>query len=596
VKRIYSAAVLFVAVACSSNKVERPTVQVAKVQLRNITIDAQATGIVEAINVVEVKSKASGMVIKMPVETGDFVKIGDLIAQVDTRDVLNGLDQAKADLQSAEESERVAAANKVVSDELYKQRVITEQENRAASLELTRAKTAILKLKASLDQAQQRFEDATVTASSAGIILEKTVAPGVVIASATGSVSGGSILVKMADLTKVRVRARFNETDIGMIRAGQTATVSVDAYPDRPFEGLVEKIEPQAVIQQNVTMFPVLITLSNEENLLKPGMNGEVSVLVDEAQSVLAVPNDAIRNARELPALATMLDLHPDTAAAMLARGGGTGGNGRAATDGGPSAAEAPAASGDTRGAVQVPAGAGRGGDSAAARPRGSDTSAARRSGGGGDGGSASAGGNSGGGRSSARGGGGRGSRSGGVGGAGRGGRGGAAGAARSARGDASARGARAKTGLVFVRDSMLSASAIAAKQTGWRTKMGFLAKVPLVNKLGFAKADTSAQYAYSPRNISIGRSNYDFTEILGGVKAGDEVVLLGALAAAIQRAAQQEQMKKGMASPLNPNAAPMGPGGGGPRGGGGGGNPGGGKNPGGGGGGGNAGGGRGGN
>src|SRR5439155_9866312 len=128
----------------------------------------------------------------------------------------------------------------------------------------------------------------------------------------------------------------FNESDIGQVRGGQTATVSVDAYQGRPFMGLVEKIEPQAVVQQNVTMFPVLVTLDNRENLLKPGMNGEVSVLINDLPGVIAVPNDAVRSVREASAIAVMLNMDPDSVnAAVKAQqgnrggGGGTGGNGR---------------------------------------------------------------------------------------------------------------------------------------------------------------------------------------------------------------------------------------------------------------------------
>ena len=132
---------------------------------------------------------------------------------------------------------------------------------------------------------------------------------GTVITSATGAFSGGTTLLKMADLGQVRIRALFNETDIGQVQPGQPATVTVDAYPDRRFSGVVEKIEPQAVVQQNVTMFPVLVTLENLEGLLKPGMNGETSVLVDQRDDVLAVPNDAVRNPREAAATAPMLGL-----------------------------------------------------------------------------------------------------------------------------------------------------------------------------------------------------------------------------------------------------------------------------------------------
>ena len=123
-----------------------------------------------------------------------------------------------------------------------------------------------------------------------GTIIEKPVSIGQVIASASTSASGGTTILKMADLAKVRVRALVNESDIGQIRAGLPARVTVDAYPDRPFVGTVEKVEPQAVVQQSVTMFPVLVSLSNEAGLLKPGMNGEVSVEISRRENVLAVP------------------------------------------------------------------------------------------------------------------------------------------------------------------------------------------------------------------------------------------------------------------------------------------------------------------
>jgi HlyD family secretion protein len=122
----------------------------------------------------------------------------------------------------------------------------------------------------------------------------------------------------MADLGKVRVRALFNETDIGQVRAGQTASVAIDAYPDRRFQGVVEKIEPNATIQQNVTMFPVLVTLDNNESLLKPGMNGEVAVLIDQVNDVLAVPNDAVKNVREAAATGQMLGLNFDSVTAEV--------------------------------------------------------------------------------------------------------------------------------------------------------------------------------------------------------------------------------------------------------------------------------------
>ena len=320
------------AAACSGNKDKAPFVQTAAVTRRTIVIDAEATGAVEPINVVEVKSKASGLITKMPVETGTQVKPGDLLVQIDTRDVQNQYNQAEADLKASQAKLQVSDQQKKRSDELFKARVITSQEYESASLDLENSKAAVIRSAANLDLAKQRLEDATVTAPTIGTILTKTVSLGQVITSATSSATGGTTLLTMADLGRVRVRALFNETDIGQVRPGQTATVTVDAFPDRRFQGIVEKIEPSATIQQNVTMFPVLVTLDNSESLLKPGMNGEVAVLVDQVNDVLAVPNDAVKNIREAAATGQMLGLNPDSVNAEV-RGQMQNGFGRARSD-----------------------------------------------------------------------------------------------------------------------------------------------------------------------------------------------------------------------------------------------------------------------
>ena len=335
-RRYLGLALVLGAAACGGKKDRTPTIQTAEITRRSIVIDAQATGTVEPINIVEVKSKASGQITKMTVETGTLVKPGDLLVQIDTRDVTNQYNQADADLKAAEAKLEVSRAQKKRSDEMFGARVITAQEHETAQLDFANSQAQLIRAQASLDLARQRLEDATIRAPVAGTIIEKTVSLGQVITSATGSASGGTTLLKMADLNQVRVRALFNETDIGQIRSGQPATVVVDAFPDRRFNGLVEKIEPQAVINQNVTMFPVLVTLSNLEGLLKPGMNGEVNVIVDQRDNVLAVSNDAIKNVREGIAVAAQLGLDPDSVQAQIqAQFGNRGGNGRRGEAGG---------------------------------------------------------------------------------------------------------------------------------------------------------------------------------------------------------------------------------------------------------------------
>ncbi len=329
--------------ACKKPAAAPATISAVPVDRRTIVVDAQATGAVEPINVIEVKSKASGMITRMPVETGTRVRAGQLLVQVETRDVQNQFDQAEADLKSAQANHDVAVANMKRSEELYAQRVITTQEHENAQLALTQAQGQLVRARTNLDLARQRLEDATVFAPLAGTIIEKPVSEGQVIASATGSVTGGTTLLKMADLGKVRLRALVNETDIGSVRPGQAARVVVDAFPERPFQGTVEKIEPQAVVQQSVTMFPVIVSLENAEGLLKPGMNGEVSLLIERRENVLAVANDAVKTLREAPLAAALVGLSPDSvqAAIQAQQAALSGRNGRPAVDAPPARAVA---------------------------------------------------------------------------------------------------------------------------------------------------------------------------------------------------------------------------------------------------------------
>ena len=323
-------ALVALTVDCAGKKETTLTIRTAPVERRTIVVQAEATGVIEPINVVEVKSRSSGQVIEMPIETGRLVKPGDLIVQLDTRDVQNQYDQAKADLDAAAKRLEVAELQKKRSDDLFAGKIITAQENETANLDYTNAATAIVRTRAALDLAQQRLDDARVTAPVTGTIIDKPVALGQVIQSGTSTAGGGTTIVKMADLTKVRARALVNETDIGQVRPGMEATVTVDAFPDRPFRGTVEKIEPQAVVQQNVTMFPVLVSLENRDGLLMPGMNGEVAIVAERRENVLAIPNESIRSVREATQAATILGLNADSVQAQIraSMGGGAGGFG----------------------------------------------------------------------------------------------------------------------------------------------------------------------------------------------------------------------------------------------------------------------------
>ena len=325
----------FAAVACSKSKDPTLTIPLEPVSRQTIVVTAEATGVVEPINVIEVKAKSSGQIVAMPVETGSMVKPNDLLVQLDTRDTRNAYKQAKADLDAANVNLRVSKQANDRADQLFKDRIITAVEHEQAQVAYANAQATVLRGRAALDIRLQGLQEATVRAPVVGTVIEKDVALGQVIASGTGSFGGGTTILKMADLTKVRVRALVNETDIGQVRPGLTATVTVDAFPDRPFTGTVEKIEPQATIQQSVTMFPVLISIDNQARLLMPGMNGQVSIEVQRRDNVLAIPNDAIRSPNEVASVAPLLGLNPDSVSALLRnQRGGAGGQQVGSTNG----------------------------------------------------------------------------------------------------------------------------------------------------------------------------------------------------------------------------------------------------------------------
>lgn len=323
-----AAAIVVALAGCKKSTDPTVVIETAPVERRSIVLSAQANGTVEPVVVVEVKSKASGTIIRMPVEIGSNVRVGDLLVQIDPRDVQNQYDQAAADVSSATVQRAVALAQRNRSADLFKQNIITAQEMEQATLAFANADANVIKARTNLSIARVRLQDATVTAPTNGTIIERPVSVGMVITSATSSASGGTTILKMADLSKVRMRAFVNETDIGNVQPGQTATVTVDAFPNRRFVGIVERVEPQAIVQSSVTMFPVLVNLNNADGALKPGMNGQVVMDIARHDNVIAVPSDAIRNARDAATVAPVLGLTPDSLRSTLAAGrrGGRGG------------------------------------------------------------------------------------------------------------------------------------------------------------------------------------------------------------------------------------------------------------------------------
>jgi len=316
--------------ACARSTKTKAMYETADVEKRNIVVSATATGTIEPVFTVEVKSKASGEIIEMHAETGDDVKPHQLLARVDPREARTALSQADADLQVAKAQLANSKMEMARADTFYKRQIITQVEFETARLSFATANAGVVRAQSALDNAQDQMDDTEIRAPMSATIIAKSAELGTVISSPTRDVGGGTVLFTMANLDTVQVRALVDETDIGKITPGLPATISVDAFPDRKFEGTVLKIEPQATVNQNVTMFPVLVRLANPGHALKPGMNGEVEVHVGDRQDVLAIPYSALRTQQDVASAATVLGLDPQEVQQQLAMAQSGGAAGRA--------------------------------------------------------------------------------------------------------------------------------------------------------------------------------------------------------------------------------------------------------------------------
>jgi len=296
--------------ACGTSEADEPAMGLTTItaEVKDITSAVAATGTIEPIRVIDVKSQASGEVREVAVELGDNVERGALLVRIDPRDVRNAYDQAVAENDVANARYTVAQRKLERTGNLRDSQVVTEEEYENALLESANAKAALVKAETNLELAEDRLNDVAVGAPIAGTVVEKTVEEGQIITSAK-EMTGGTILLRMADLNEVQVRTLVDETDIGVIEAGLEATIKVEAYPDREFTGNVLQVEPQAVVEQNVTLFAVLTRIQNREGLLKPGMNADVEIVIGARDGVLALANGGIKTVDEARALVDALGL-----------------------------------------------------------------------------------------------------------------------------------------------------------------------------------------------------------------------------------------------------------------------------------------------
>ena len=285
---------------------------------KKLEVSIEASGIIEAISSVEIKSKASGEILFLGAEVGDTVDKGSMLGQIDQRTPKNILDQSESDLEASKVRLDNAKSQFERGSELHSKGSISDKDYGDIQENLAQAKSSVVRTEVSYENAKIALDDTIVRSPVAGTVISRPVEVGQVISSPTMAVGGGTILMTLADLSKVRVRALVDEIDVGKVSIGQVVSIKVAAYRDKEFFGTVAKIEPLAKVEQNVTTFPVLIDIDNDENLLLLGMNTDVVIEILNKDVSMTAPSMSLRTRKDIYSAATILNIPKETVDSFL--------------------------------------------------------------------------------------------------------------------------------------------------------------------------------------------------------------------------------------------------------------------------------------
>ena len=320
-----------------------PAWKTVTVERGNLTMTVTATGSLSPVRTVEIGAEISGRITTVAVKENDHVTVGQKLVEIDTALLDAKHEQAQAQLEVAQASVRQARAT-LTQSRLQEKRakdqvargILSTQAMEAATADRARAEAQVASANAQERQANANLSSVETDLSKAvisspidGIVLSKTVEPGATVQS---SFTAPTLMTIAEDLTKMELHLDIDEADVGLVKAGETATFTVDAYPDHTFEATVETVWYASTTVSNVVTYRAVLAVDNPELLLRPGMTTTATITTGVAENVLMVPNAALRYT-------------PPPELIGLARPGGglrMPGMGRAGGGGGPRPAGAP--------------------------------------------------------------------------------------------------------------------------------------------------------------------------------------------------------------------------------------------------------------
>jgi len=322
-----------IAAALRPNNTIDPS-KLANVTRGDLARSVVATGKIEPLVKVEVKSKASGIVEKILADYGDHVKAGQVLVELDKEQLRARVAEARANLQAAQaavesaqatyernkvdaegpdipflkstvERNRKLAADGVVSastlddaDKAYQlalNKQMSAQRYLAVSrAEIARSKAQVAQMQAALDSAEEDLRNSTIVSPMDGLVLSRDVEVGDAVSSILILGSQATLVMTLGDVSEVYVKGKVDEADVSKVYMGQRSRIVVESLKDKKFEGKVTKISPMGVEKDNVTTFEVKVSIQNPTGELKANMTANAEIILEEKQNVLQLPEAAV--------------------------------------------------------------------------------------------------------------------------------------------------------------------------------------------------------------------------------------------------------------------------------------------------------------
>ena len=308
--------------------------RLATVERGDLARSVVATGKIEPISKVEIKSKANGIIKELKVEEGDAVVEGQVLAELDKDNLAARLREARAALAGAEASLKAAEAelakNKVEAEgpdvafakrnveraeQLAKDQLLSPQnlDDARSVLELAlnrqlaarthlgvsqarvaQAGAAVAQARAAVERAEEEFNNATIRSPIRGVVLSRPLEIGSPVSSILNLGSAATLVMVLGDISKVYVRGKVDEADIGTVRLGQPARIKVETFKERGFDGRVTQIAPMGSERDNVVSFEVKVSIDNASGELRANMTANAEIVLEEHKGTLIVPEAAI--------------------------------------------------------------------------------------------------------------------------------------------------------------------------------------------------------------------------------------------------------------------------------------------------------------